>query len=81
MSSNEFPKIKEKLLSEIELYANVGDTKIYKFLLKEIVQGDVQLADEFMTSKYGGYTPGQLNQIKIQVFRNQNPAYNPVHAF
>jgi hypothetical protein len=77
-----YPRIREQIKSEIEASISpLGDVKIYKFLLSEIADGDVDAADEFMLSAYGGYTPGQLNKIKIQFFRKQNQASNPVHAF
>jgi hypothetical protein len=50
----------------------VGDLRIYRFILDELTYGNIEIADKFMVSPLGGYTRGQLNQIRRQSFRNHN---------
>lgn len=65
-----FYLLKEKILSESYVHKNFSDLKVYKFLLLEILSGNEKLADDFMLSKHGGYTAGQLKTIKWQIQRN-----------
>jgi len=55
-------------------YFNVmGDVQIYKELLY-IFDYDVNQADTFMLSDDGGYTQGQLNEIKYKI-ENEKQRY------
>jgi len=78
-------RIKRQIEAEIEVHKrDFSDIKIYTFLVKELVKGDTDAADQFMLSPDGGYTPGQLNEIKRKanrIFNKQSKAASPVIAF
>jgi len=51
----------------------MGDVQIYKELLY-IFDNDISQADAFMLSDDGGYTQGQLNEIKYKI-ENEKQRY------
>ena len=57
---------KEKVLSELYV-RNMTSNKIYNFCLSEIFNNDVEKTDNFMLSKYMGYTLTDLYVIKKKI--------------
>lgn len=62
-----FAKIKEQVISEINI-RSMNDNRIYNFVL-QLVDYNIDIADAFMTSAAGGYSEGELNEIKRSKFR------------
>ncbi len=45
----------------------LSDTEVYNMAIELL--NDVDKADSYMTSEFGGYTQGQLNKIKYDKYR------------
>lgn len=62
--------IKQKIYSEINV-RSMTDVKLYQFI--QTLFKDEQEADIFMlTDGYGGFTLGQLNEIKLRIKKGKN---------
>ncbi|BCR35568.1 hypothetical protein [Mariniplasma anaerobium] len=66
----DFKRARDILNIELKDRPYLGHSRLYKLII-EIFDGNKQYADQFMVSKYGGYTLGQLNSIKYYIERNQ----------
>lgn len=80
----DFNRIKKILACESSDY-NLTDSKIYQLVLE--FTEDEKLSDTFMLSEFGGYTEGQLNEIKYQQkyrkkrYEGENISHRPGVAF
>jgi len=61
-----FDRVKKAVIGEIQYQPKMGSMKIYSLVIEEF-GGNVEAADLFMTSKKGGYTEEELNDLKYRM--------------
>ncbi|MFA6801356.1 MAG: hypothetical protein WCR19_04545 [Acholeplasmataceae bacterium] len=65
-----FEDIRRQVIVTNSHRKNIGPISTYKQVL-DICDFDTQYADLFMISKFGGYTRGELNEIKYNIESNR----------
>lgn len=65
-----FENIRRQVIMTNSHRKNIGPISTYKLVL-DICDFDTVYADLFMISKFGGYTRGELNQIKYNIESNK----------
>lgn len=73
----QFFELNRHIIEVSKTFKKFGPIRIYKEVL-EIV-GDQEKADEFMLSEFGGFTPGELTDIKYRIgyyknIKSMNPS-------
>lgn len=61
----EFKKLKNHIIDISNTYKRFGDVRIYRIVLD--ILGSQNVADDFMTSDFGGFTQTELNCIKSKI--------------